>query len=161
MTFEKASKDTLRFLFTEFLKGPAVLYPINKTFRAGVIDPIEFSDYLLDRQWIRDRWVYPDNTVACRITIKGIEQIDPVFVRTKLRQVIGGLGDAGGSKPLLDVLAHKLEEYSITMDLVKQLEDIGLIRILHPKNEIFLELTSDGWRVFENGSKTFFTLMTY
>jgi hypothetical protein len=161
MPFEKAAKETLRYLFAEYLKGPAVLYPIDKIIRSHKVDPVEFSDYLMLSNWIRDRWINANNTVSCKITIKGIEQIDPVYVRSKLREVIGGLGEAGGTKELIEILQFKLEEYSITMDIIKQLEDMGLIRIIHPKDQIIVELTADGRKYYEKGSRTFFTLMAY
>jgi hypothetical protein len=161
MPFEKPAKDALRFLFAEYLKGPAVHYSIQAAAKKHKVDIVELSDFMLDRLWIRERWVYPDNNVVARITLRGIEQIDPVYVRNKLKHVIGGLGDAGGRKELLELLENKLEEYSLTMDLIKQLDDLGLIKILHPANQIVVELTPDGWKYFEKGSKTFFTLMTY
>ena len=161
MTLEKASKETLRFLFSEYLKGPAVIYTINNVAKRFDVDVVELSDYLLDNSFIRERWVYPGNIVACRITIKGIEEIDPVYVRDKLRQVIGGLGDAGGIKELIDILSYKIEEYSIALDIVKQLENLGFVKIRHPKSSIIVELTEEGRKYYEKGSRTFFTLMSY
>ena len=161
MPFEKPARDALRHLFAEYLRGPAVHYSIQSIARKHRIDPIDLSDFLLDRLWIRERWIYPDNNVVCRITLRGIEQVDPVYVRNKLKQVIGGLGEAGGRKELLELLEHRLEEYSLTMDLIKQLDDLGLVKILHFRNQIVVELTPDGRRYFEKGSKTFFTLMAY
>ena len=93
--------------------------------------------------------------------MKGIEEVDAVYVRTKLRHLIGGLGEAGGSKDLTDLLEIKLSEYSITMDIIKQLDTLGFIRILHPANKIVIELTEQGWKYYEKGSRTFFTLMSY
>jgi hypothetical protein len=161
MTMEKAAREVLRYLFAEYLKGPSVVYstaPVTKKFK---IDSLELSDYMLMFDWIRERWIYPDGTFACRITIKGIEEINAAYVREKLRQVIGGLGAAGGSKPLVDILEYKLEEYSIALDLIRQLESLGLVAIRHPQNTIIIELTEKGRKFYEKGSSTFFTLMTY
>lgn len=160
MTLEKASQDVLRHLFADYLKGPAVQYQINKYMKSKT-DAVALSDFMLNHHWIRDRWVYPDNTVTCRITIRGIEEVNPAYIRHKLKEVIGGLGEAGGSKHLIELLELKVTEYSLTMDLIKQLEDLRLINLLHPKDQIVVELTPDGWKHFEQGSKRFFTLMTY
>jgi hypothetical protein len=159
MNFEKPARETLRYLFSAYLKGPSAIYPIIPVTKKYRLDAIKFSDYLLDNHWIRERWVYRNDIVACRITIRGIEQIDPAYVRQKLQQVIGGLGEAGGSRNLVDILEVKLEEYSISLDLVKQLESLGLIKICHPKNDIVIELTEQGKKYYEKGSRTFFTLM--
>jgi hypothetical protein len=161
MTLEKIAKETLRYLFAEYLKGPAVVYSISPVTKKFNVDAVALSDYLLKNSWIREPWVYPDNSVACRITIKGIEEIDPSYVRSKLRQLIGGLGEAGGSKELIEILEFNIQEYSIALDMVRQLESLGLIKILHPKDSIVIELTDEGRKYYEKGSRTFFTLMAY
>jgi hypothetical protein len=159
--FDKASKEILRYLFAGYLKAPAVVYSISAIIQKHQVDPVAISDHLLDNGLIRERWVHQGNDVSCRISIKGIEEIDPVYVREKLRQLIGGLGESGGSKELLEILTFKLEEYSIAVDLVKQLELLGFIRVRHPKDQIVVELTEEGWKYYEKGSRSFFTLMSY
>jgi hypothetical protein len=159
MILEKAAKDTLSYLFSEYLKGPAIIYGINRIARKYRIDPVEFSDYLSDNGWIRERWIYDNGEVACKISIMGIEQVNPVYVRGKLRQLIGGLGEAGGSKPLINILEHKIAEYSIALDTVRQLEQLGLIEIRYPQDTIVIQLTEEGSRCYKRGSKSFFTLV--
>jgi hypothetical protein len=159
MILEKAAKETLSYLFSEYLKGPAVIYAINRIARKYKIDPVEFSDYLSDHGWVRERWIYDNGDVACKISIMGIEQVNPVYVRGKLRQLIGGLGEAGGAKPLINILEHKIEEYSIALDTVRQLEHLGLIEIRHPQDTIVIQLTEEGKRCYTRGSRSSFTLM--
>ena len=159
MTLEKIARETLRYLFSQYQKGPAVLYSIRPITDKYAVDPVELTDYLQILGFIREPWTYPDNSVACKITIRGIEEIEPAYVREKLRQLIGGLGQAGGARELTEILEHNLQEYSISLDLVRQLETLGFIRILHPINTIVIELTEQGKRFYESGSKTFFTLM--
>jgi hypothetical protein len=159
MNIEKTAKETLRFLFSEYQKNPSIVYTINGVTDRHKIDAVELSDYLLKNDWIRERWIFKENVVGCRITIKGIEQIDPVYVRYKLGQVIGGLASAGGSKELLEILEFKIEEYAISLDLVRQLEKLGLVELHHPGNSIVIELTEEGWKFNEKGKHTFFTMM--
>jgi hypothetical protein len=159
MAFEKPAREVLRFLFSEYLKGPTVLYTISSVTRRLKIDEIELTDYLLENFWIRERWIYPDNSVACKITIRGIEEINPTYVRNKLTHVIGGLGTSGGSKDLMEIMEFNIEEYSITLDLIRQLESLGLVRMSHRYSHIIIELTDDGWRYYKSGSRTLFTLM--
>lgn len=161
MNLEKPAKETLRYLFSEYLKGPAAIYTINEVTKKYRVDAIELSDYMLARGWIRERWIYMENQVGCKITIKGIEEIDPAYVREKLRQMIGGLGESGGSKALIEILEYKVQEYSIALDIVRQLEHLGLIQIRHPKDSIVIELTNEGRKYYEKGSRSFFTLMSY
>ncbi|HEY0655733.1 MAG TPA: hypothetical protein VGD65_21510 [Chryseosolibacter sp.] len=161
MEIDRASRETLRYLLAEYLKGPAVPYSIKPIATKYSIPPSILSDYLLENGWIRDRWIYQNGDVTCKITIKGIEEVDAVYVRTKLRHVIGGLGASGGTKDLTDLLEIKISEYSITMDIIKQLENLGFIRVLHPESSIVIELTEQGWKYYEKGSRSFFTLMSY
>lgn len=161
MQLERASIETLRYLHAEYLKGPSVPYNISSIAKRCNILPGALSDYMLEQGWIRDRWIYQNGDVTCRITIKGIEEVDPVYVRAKLKQVIGGLGEAGGTRDLTELLEIKISEYSITMDIVKQLDAMGFIRILHPQDTIVIELTDTGWKYYEKGSRSFFTLMSY
>src|SRR5687768_2627198 len=118
MSFERSARQILKYLFAEYLKGPSVIYTITDIAKKHHVDAVELSDYLLANGWIRERWVYPGNQVSCKITIKGIEEIAPAYVRERLRQMIGGLGESGGSKALIEVLEHKLSEYSIALDMV-------------------------------------------
>jgi hypothetical protein len=158
---EKSAKESLRFLFSKYLKGPTALYEFNSIAKRFRVNPVELSDYMLDKGWIRERWVYSGDVVAGKITIKGIEEIDPIYVRDKLSQIIGGLGEAGGAKPLIEILENKVSEYSIAMDMVRQLEHLKLIEVRHPKDTIVIQLTEDGRHYYERGSKSFYTLMAY
>jgi hypothetical protein len=159
VNFEKPGREALRFLFTEYLKAPAATHSIDHVAKKLKVDTDELGDYLLSHGWVMD--LYTGSTVACRITIKGIEEIDPIFVREKLKQVIGGLGEAGGSKELIDILSFRIEEYSLTMDIVRQLENLGLIEVGHRKDSIVIQLTEKGRRSYHKGSRSFFTLMSY
>jgi hypothetical protein len=159
VNFEKPAREALRFLFAEYLKAPAATHPISIVAKKYKVDPDELGGYLMSQGWVMD--LYSGNTVACRITIKGIEEIDPIFVREKLKQVIGGLGEAGGSKELIDILSYRIEEYSITMDIIRQLENLGLIEVSHRKDSIVIQLTEKGRGAYQKGSRSFFTLMAY
>lgn len=161
MKLDKASYDTLRYLFQEYQKAPSVMYSINKiTDRYGV-DAVELSDALVEHHLIRERWIYPDDVVTCRITIRGMEQVDPLYVDTQLRMLIGGLEDAGGSRELGDILENKLEQYALALDLVQQLDSMGLVEILHPRNAIIIRLTEEGRRFYQKRGSSLFTLMAY
>ena len=159
MNLEKAARQTLKYLFSEYKKGPSVLYPINGISKKYGVDPVALSDYLLENFWIRECWVYSSNVVACRITIEGIEKIDPIYVRIKLEQIIGGLAEAGSSKALLEILEFKIEEFSIALDLVNQLERLGLVKIDNPNNTIVVELTDAGWKYYEKRGSGFLSLL--
>jgi hypothetical protein len=162
MSIEKLANETLRHLFQQYLKNPAVVYSIQQvTKHHNECDAIQLSDYLLENSWIRERWVFPDNNVTCRITIKGIEHIDAVYVREKLSQVIGGLVDAGGERTLMDILEYKIEEYSIALDLVKQLEVMNLVELRHDGDNIVIVLTTEGRKFYERNGRSMLTLMAY
>lgn len=161
MNFDKAAREILHYLFAEYIKGPAVNYTINGIAKKLRVDVMDITDYMLEKGWIRERWIYSSDAVGCKITIRGIEQVESAWVRERLRQVIGGLGEAGGSKDLVEILQYKIEEYSIALDIVRQLENLGLIVIKHPRDSIVIELTEEGRRSYEKGSQTFFTLMSY
>jgi hypothetical protein len=87
---EKVSKAVLRYLFQEYLKAPNISYTINAIAKSYKTDPVAVSEYLQERKWIREPWVYQDDVVTCRITVEGIEEINPVFIRNKLKGLLGG-----------------------------------------------------------------------
>lgn len=157
--FDKAARQTLRYLYSEYKKGPSVIYPINSIAKKYGVDPVALSDYMTEQQWIRECWVYSGNVVACRITIKGIEKIDPVYVQDKLDQIIGGLAEAGSSKALLEILEFNIAEFSIASDIVNQLQNLGLVRINNTNHTMRVELTEAGRRYHEKKNNSLLTLM--
>lgn len=161
MSIEKQAPYFLKFLFHEFLKAPTVVYSISPLAKKLKIDAVEMSDHLLQRGLIRERWVFPDNSVGCRITVRGIEEIDPVYVRERLSLILGNLVAAGGSASLLEILEDNLEEYSIALDIVQQLELMKLVRLQHPGNSIVIELTDEGRHFYERSNRTFLSLLAY
>lgn len=156
---DKVIRATLRHLFHEYLKAPSVLYTINTVSDVYKTDAIQISNFLLDKNWIRERWIHQNNLVTCRITVEGIEAINPVYIENKLKQLIGGLAEAGGSRNLMDIFRNKIEEYVIALDIVYQLEKMGLILMRHQKGNITIELTPYGWQFFEKKGKSLFALM--
>jgi hypothetical protein len=156
---EKVSKAVLRYLFQEYLKAPAVLYSINAITDVYKADPIVISNYLMEKRWIREQWIHQDNVVTCRITVIGIEEINPLFIHNKLNFLVGRLIEAGGKASLTEILHRKIEEYAIALDIVYQLEKLGLIIILHEKGSIDIALTTQGWHYARKQGKSLLTLM--
>jgi len=156
---EKVARATLRYLFQEYLRGPSVSYAINHITDSYKADTVEVANYLSERNWIRELWVYQNNQVTCRITVPGIEEINPVFIHNKLKKLISGLVSEGGRRSLMDIFKNKIEEYSIALDIVYQLEKLKLVNIIHNHGEIDIELTPHGWKFFEKKDKPLFTLM--
>ena len=122
-------------------------------------DAVEVANYLSERNWIRELWVYQNNQVTCRITVPGIEEIDPVFIRNKLKKLVGGLVSEGGRRSLMEIFQNKIEEYSIALDIVYQLEKLKLVNIIHDHGTIHIELTPHGWNFFEKKDRPLFALM--
>lgn len=159
MNFEKVTEEVLRYLFREYLNAPNVVFAIDHIIRRHQLDPVVFSEKLLTDQLICERWAYEDDSVTCRISLHGIENIDPTFVQDKLKQLVGGLVRAGGSQPLLEILQYKIEEYAIALDFVRQLETLGLVTSENVASSIIVTLSDEGRRFFEKSSRTIFTLM--
>jgi hypothetical protein len=156
---EKVARATLRYLFQEYLKGPALSYAINTITDSYKADAVEVANYLSEKNWVREQWVYQNNQVVCRITVAGIEEINPAFIHNKLKSLIGGLVEGGGRKSLADIFQFRISEYAIALDIVYQLEKLSLINIIHHHGEINIELTEYGWKFFEKKGKSLFTLM--
>jgi hypothetical protein len=157
---EKVARAVLRYLFQEYLKAPNISYTINTITTNYKADPVAVSEYLQEKKWIREPWVYQNNVVTCRITVEGIEEVNPVFIRNQLRGLIGGLVEHGGRKSLMGIFEKNIEAYSIALDIVYQLEKLGLILIIHTAGEINIELTAYGWQFFEKKGRSLFALMT-
>lgn len=156
---EKVARATLRYLFQEYLRGPSIPYAINHITDSYKADPVPVANYLSERNWIREQWVSRNQLVTCRITVAGIEEINPVYIHNKLKNLVGGLVSDGGRKSLMSIFQNKIEEYSIALDIVYQLEKLGLVNIIHEHGEINIELTSYGWKFFDKSGKSMLTLM--
>jgi hypothetical protein len=156
---EKVAKATLRYLFQEYLKSPSVLYTINIITESYKADASDVSNFLVEKKWIRERWVYQNNLVACRITVGGIEEINPSFIQHKLKQLIDGLVGFGGRRSLMQIFQNKIQEYVIALDIVFELEKLGLVRMIHEGGSIDVELTEAGWKFVDRKGKAFFTMM--
>ena len=156
---EKVARATLRYLFQEYLKNPTVSYAINHIADSHGVDATRLTDYLAEKNWIRERWVHEDRKVTCRITVAGIEEIDSKYIHNKLKSLVSGLVEEGGRKSLMAIYQHKIEEYSIALDIVYQLEKLSLINIIHERGEINIELTAYGWKFFEKKDRPLYTLM--
>lgn len=156
---EKVSKAVLRYLFHEYLKGPTVLYSINGVTDSFKSDAVAVSNFMMEKQWIREQWIHQSNLVTCRITVLGIEEINPAFIHNKLKCLSDGLVKAGGRKSLTDIFQNKIEAYAIALDIVYQLEKLELVTLVHEKGTIDVALTTQGWLYAEQRGRSLFTLM--
>jgi isocitrate dehydrogenase kinase/phosphatase len=156
---DKVARAVLRYLFKEYLKSPVTAYSINAITDAYKADPVSVSDYMAELGWIRELWVHQNNLVTCRITVQGIEIVNPLFLRNKLKKLVGALIEGGGRKSLTEIFQHKIEEYSIALDMVYQLEKLGLVNIGHVNENISVELTPIGWKYVDKEGKSLLTLM--
>ncbi len=157
--FEKPAIQALRYLFSEYKKGPGVIHSINPIAKKYKIDPVVLGDYLMDNGWVRECWSYSGNVIACRITIQGIEKVDPVYVQDKMGNILGVLADAGHPKPLMEVLEFNIEEYSIASDIVNQLQKLGLVRIDNSERTLRVGLTDAGLKFHERRHNGLLTLV--
>ena len=156
---EKVARATLRYLFQEYLRGPAVSYAINHITDSYKADAIEVANYLSEKGCIREQWVYQNNQVTCRITVAGIEEINPVYIHNKLKRLVNALVSEGGKKSLAGIFQNNIEEYSIALDIVYQLEKLTLVSIIHERGEINIALTPYGYKFFEKKDRPLMTLM--
>jgi hypothetical protein len=156
---EKVARATLRYLFQEYLRAPSVSYAINRVTDSYNANAVEVGNYLSERNWVRELWVYQNDQVTCRITVAGIEHINPIFIHNKLKKLVSGLVSEGGRKSLMGIFQNKIEEYSIALDIVYQLEKLKLVNIIHERGEINIELTSYGWKFFEKKDRPLLTLV--
>jgi hypothetical protein len=156
---EKVARATLRYLFQEYLRAPSVSYAINHVTDSYNANAVEVGNYLSERNWVRELWVYQNEQVTCRITVAGIEEINPIYINNKLKKLVSGLVSEGGRKSLMDIFQNKIEEYSIALDIVYQLEKLKLVNIIHERGEINIELTPFGWKFFEKKDRPLLTLV--
>jgi hypothetical protein len=156
---DRVSKAVLRHLFQKYLEAPSVVYAINRVTDLSKSDPVEISNYMMEKNWVREVWVHQNNIVTCRITVHGIEEINPSFIQTKVKNLVTELIHGGGQKSLAEIFQHKIQEYAIALDIVYQLEKLGLITISPVKGVIHIELTEAGWKYSEKQGKSLLTLM--
>ena len=84
---------------------------------------------------------------------------NPAFIHNKLKYLIGELVSAGGRKSLAEIFQHKIEDYTIALDIIYQLEKLELVTIIHEKGTIDVALTTQGWHYAEKAGKSLFTVM--
>jgi hypothetical protein len=156
---EKVAKAVLRHLFQQYQKAPAILYSINGVTNQYKADPIAVSEYLMEKKWIREHWVHQNNLVTCRITVEGIEEVNPSFVHAKLQGIISVLANGGGSKSLAEIYQTRIEDYAMALDIIYQLQMLGLVTIISQAGTLHIELTVLGRKYDENPSKPLLTLM--
>ena|SRR5688572_16349512 len=157
---EKVAKAVLRYLFQQYLKGPAVVYQINGITTQHNADPIMLSDYMVEKNWIREQWVHQNNMVTCKITVQGIEEINPSFIHNKLKDLIDRLVRTDGRKDLMEIFQHNIREYSIALDMIYQLEKLKLVAVVHHAGRIAIELTPSGWRYAEQNGRPLLALIS-
>ncbi len=156
---ERVAKAVLRYLFHQYQKAPAILYSINGVTNQYKADPIAVSEYLLEKKWIREHWVHQNNLVTCRITVEGIEEVNPTFVHAKLKSIIAVLANGGGIKSLAELYQARIEDYAMTLDIIYQLQMLGLVTIFSQAGTLQIELTALGLKYDENPSKPLLALM--
>lgn len=156
---EKFAQAVLRYLFKEYLKSPTVAYAINGVTDMYKTDAIAVSNYMVKKNWIRELWIHQNNLVTCRITVEGMEEVNPLFIRNKLKKLVSGLVESGGQKSLAEIFQHKIEEYAIALDMVYQLEKLELVSITHARGSLNVELTSIGWKYIDKEGRSLLTLM--
>src|SRR5688500_7038457 len=131
MTIDKVSRGVLRYLFQEYLKGPTVHYSINRITDLSKADAAAIGTYMLDKQWIRELWVHQNGLVTCRISIGGMEEVNPTFIHSRIKNLVTELAEGGGRKSLMEIFQHKIQDYAIALDIVYQLEKLGLVAMMH------------------------------
>ena len=88
----------------------------------------------------------------------GIETIDPEYVRERLDKIVSSLAESGSAKALLEILEYDLKDFPIALDLVNQLERLGMVKIHNPNNIVMVELTAAGIKHNVNRKGGFFML---
>jgi len=156
---DRVSRAVLRHLFQKYLEGPSVVYAINRVTDLSHADPVEISNYMIEKNWIREVWVHQNNIVTCRITVHGMEEVNPSFIQTKVKNLVAGLMDGGGRKSLMEIFQHKIQDYVIALDIVYQLEKLGLVTLSYVEGSIHVALTEAGWKYTEKQGRTLLTLM--
>jgi hypothetical protein len=157
---DQVAKAILRYLFQNYQKAPNVLYSINSITDSYTSDPIAVSEYLSERKWIREQWTSDNNDVACRITVEGIQAIDPHFIQNRVKRIVTELTSIHGRLSLDQLFQNNIKEYAITLDVIHEMKERQLVSVHHTAGKIEVELTTEGWRLAENEGKHLFILMS-
>lgn len=156
---DRVSKAVLRHLFQKYLEAPTVVYAINRITDLSKSDAIEISTYMMEKNWVREVWVHQSKIVTCRITVQGIQEINPSFITIKVKKLVTELMRGGGKKSLAEIFQYNIQEYAIALDIVYRLEKSGFITMAPEKGVIHVELTAAGWHHAERQGKSLLALM--
>lgn len=157
--FQTATLPALYFLFNAYQNNPDEYVDISATAIDSGVSPLELVKHLMDNGWIRGQGENtPSQSVSCAITLKGIQQIDDVYVKEKYSEVFNGLGEGGGKGNATFFLDTVKPFYTLAADVAHELRDKGLITIKlesRHDNLLLIEFTSSGQAKYETEKPEF------
>jgi hypothetical protein len=149
MSVQDAKREVLTYLFECYEKDDS-LYSITEIAQKHNIDQHELGKYLVERGLVKNQQYRP-TAFICQITLDGIEEINPGYVREKMDEVIQALGESGSRGEVMEILGYEPKDYQKAFDLVKYMEARSLLKATQyfGGGSIVTELSLDGREYYE------------
>jgi len=149
MNLQETRKKVLNALYEVYMENPGGIMDVTSIIKEQGGDPYEIGSYLKDYDLIRDVRFGP-GMVHARISLAGIEEVKPGYLKEKTENVISALGLLGKAD-LMEILSFEQKDMIKARDIAGYLESNGVIKQpMYGLKEVIIELTLEGREYYEN-----------
>lgn len=155
MNLQELNKETLEYLFDNYLNDTSPICDISHIASKYHYDPHQYGSYLVGRNWVKDQQFLP-TSFECAISFEGIIAVNAQYINDLTEKIISTLANLPGQQSLMEVLDFEPVAFQRARDVANYLRDLGLIDVLYSYNDASISLTLRGIEVYEIHGARFF-----
>lgn len=156
MDIEKAGKETLVYLLAAYQEEAGRSYNIGPIAVRNDVNPLQLANYLKGHNFIKtDVQASPDeDSLMASISVKGIMEVDPDFVETRIQHALKGLKSAESIGNVMAILELKPAAFQMAFDLAIEMQNRDLVKLLYAQFDrvVSVEMTLQGMRMKDGKS---------
>lgn len=147
--YSKVKKEILTYLFKKYKADSGTkIYDVSNFINAHSFSLTEVGNYLLQNRLVKEA-VFKPNAFYAAITIKGIKEIDPEFLKVEFSKIIATLLLNGNKKSsLLQILELEQKDVQKAADIGMAFKETGFANIELSDEGILVSLNSKGWELY-------------
>jgi len=150
MDLQAAVKESLQLLYDDYLTSPGSLSYIGEIAEKHEIGKHQLGKYMQEEGYIKDQAFLPTD-FRCRITLIGINEIDPNYIPDMESKIISTLGTLGGRQDAFEVLDLEPKDDVRIRDIVSYLENKRMLEnTMYGPQQIIIQLTLRGQQYYED-----------
>lgn len=129
--------------------GGTPIFGVSDIIRQHGEDPNEIGRYLVDHGWVKHQQYRPDGFHAS-VSMEVIRKIKPGHISDNRDKIISTLGIMGNDRMgNMEILDYEPKNFQIALDLAKEFESEGIINAQYQHNDVIINLTLEGRKVYE------------